>query len=336
MKKTYCLVPFAVAIAWAALPWLTALQAQPANPFEGSYVRHVGVIVRDVDQAAKTYAEVFGVQPSAPRGLAGQIDFAAVKDFSGDRQAGPRVSQVPLAGNMTIELLSPLGGASPWRAHLDQYGEGLHHINIAVKDVPAAIAHLQALGGRLELGGSPGVTYAYVNMRNQLGFTFELSQMPASPPAAAAPQKQADTALVANSARHIGIIVPDVEKTAAVFSKVIGVPSPAAREYPGIQFPQGFTGDPQAHPKIINFPMNVGIEFAEPKGGASPWRDHVTKLGPAMHHLGMPAIGSMEGAAAALEKIGGRVLLRGPGGISPFVDLAPQPLGLAIELGRPQ
>ena len=328
MKKTL----IALLVGFIAVSTRQPLvRGQAANAFEGARVAHIGVIVKDVEKSAKAYSEIFGVAVPAPR--PGKVPFPP--SFTGDRESHPKFTVVP-AANATIELLEPIGGASPWRAYLEKYGDGLHHIAFYVKDVLAAVAQLKALGGTHEMGGVSGVSYAYVNMRDQLGFTVEvlgMDLMPANAPAA--PPAQSAAAIVTNRVNHVGIFVPDVVKVATLFSKVVGMPVPEAREYPGIEFPKSFTGDPQAHPKIITFPMNVGIEFAEPKGGASPWSDFVKKFGPAMQHLGMPGRGTLPQSVASLEKLGGRVLLTAPGGGSVFVDLKPQPLGLAIEVGRP-
>lgn len=328
-------------LAFATLAGVTATlqhaQGQTASAFEGSRITHVGVIVHDAAKTVQTYREVFGLPVSDPVHFKGTIDFP--RDFTGDRDAHPKYSLLTLA-NVGIEVMQPEGGASPWREYLEKYGQGLHHIAFSVKDVHQAIAQLQALGGKLELGGSPGVGYAYVNFRDRLGFTIELSQMPTARPDApsavpSSPPAQADTALLGTRISHIGIFVPDVEKTARLFAAILGTPAPEAKTYPGIVFPKGFTGDPNAHPKIITFPMNAGVEFAEPQGGKSPWRDYVDKYGPAMHHLGISAKVGVPDTVAAFEKKGGTVLLRAPTGVTTFVDLKPEPMALAIELGSP-
>jgi len=311
-------------------------RAQSSSPFEGARIAHVGVVVRDPAAVGKMYGQVFGVSVKEPADFPGKIDFPS--DFRGDRNAHPRYTFANLS-DVGIEILTPVGGASPWREYLEKYGDGLHHICFSVKDINKAIAHLTSLGGTLELGGSPGVTYAYVNFRQQLGFTIELTQArePAAGAAApaAAPIEQAASALLAPRISHVGIFVPDVTRTSELFGKILGKPAPEARAYPGILFPPGFTGDPKAHPKIVTFPMNAGVEFAEPQGGASPWRDYVEKYGGAMQHLGVPAKTDLAATVSALEKMGGRVQLRAPNGSTTFVDFKQQPLAVAFEVGGP-
>ena len=79
----------------------------------------------------------------------------------------------------------------------------------------------------------------------------------------------------------------------------------------------------------------AGVEFAEPQGGKSPWRDYVEKYGAAMHHLGIAANVSIPETVSAFDQLGGAVLLSAPGGTTTFVDLKSQPMAVAIEIGQP-
>lgn len=323
MKRTI------VAAALAALGLLlTAGGPRAQAPAFGIHpVRHVGVIVPDVDKAAREYADVLGIPVPQTREFTG-VPFP--DDYTGDRNAHPKVTTIQLA-NMSIELLQPIGGKSPWRDHLDQFGPGLHHIAFGVPDVAQAVAQLQAAGGKYVLGKA-GFQAAYVDLKPILGFTAELIQ---NPPAGAAPATPAAAPVPANfgmgTFSHVGIFVSDVEKTAKVFSELTGIPSPAANEYKGMVFPAGFAGDKEAHPKIVSFKYgSIGLEFAQPIGGASPWKEHLDRFGPSMHHLAL-GIQGMQANIDYLVKKGGRVTV-GPGPGYAFVDLKPGPLGFSFEL----
>ena len=215
----------------------------------------------------------------------------------------------------------------------ERFGEGLHHIAFGVSDVQEAVAYLEENGGTHVLG-APDFPVALVDLKPLLGFTAELNQMPDATPPQAAPA-QGSTNFGSNPMSHIGIFVPDVERSAQLLGDLMGVGVPAAVEPTGLQFPPDFEGDRDAHPKIISFrPEGIGIsfEFAEPQGGASPWRDHLDRFGPSMHHLAF-GISGMSEQVAFLEEKGGKLVLGGSGGVGyAFVDLKPQPLGFAIEL----
>ena len=122
--------------------------AQVQNPFAGAVIRHVGVIVADVDKAAAAYADLLGLPVRDPREATG-VPFP--ESYQGDRSAHPKVTSIRL-NNISIELLEPIGGPSPWRDHLDQFGEGLHHIAFGVPDLQAAVAYLEEKGGKHVLG----------------------------------------------------------------------------------------------------------------------------------------------------------------------------------------
>ena len=49
------------------------------------------------------------------------------ESYKGDHSAWARIAMFGL-GDITLDLVEPVGGASPWRNHLDRAGEGLQHI----------------------------------------------------------------------------------------------------------------------------------------------------------------------------------------------------------------
>src|SRR5262245_47975992 len=95
------------------------LAGQSASPFATAATTHVGVIVHDLDKTAKTIEDVFGVKiPPATTGLT-----------KWDGPTGPAQWRVKLTsfklGTMTLELVEPVEGTGPHRAHLDKFGQGL-------------------------------------------------------------------------------------------------------------------------------------------------------------------------------------------------------------------
>lgn len=141
---------------------------------------HVGMIVPDVEKASKDVAALFGLEYKAPAEFTAMVYPA---NYTGDPKGHPKVVSYKLADNLSLELLQPIGGKSPWRDFLDATGGvgGLHHIAIAAKGIDQYMAFLKTQGGTVEFGGSASVTpqsYAYVNMRPRLGLTFELNGPP--------------------------------------------------------------------------------------------------------------------------------------------------------------
>jgi methylmalonyl-CoA/ethylmalonyl-CoA epimerase len=92
-------------------------------------IHHVGIIVRDAEEAAETYRRGLGLDP------------LAVEDYQG-------VARVAFlrAGETLVELIEPLRVDSLWAAALRTQGEGPHHVALEVVDLRAALAALAASG----------------------------------------------------------------------------------------------------------------------------------------------------------------------------------------------
>ena len=93
-------------------------------------IDHVGVAVRDLDEASRPYR------------LLGLAQLGADEEIPGQRV---RVRAFGL-GESLLELLEPTHPGSPIAAFLDKRGPGLHHLALRVADLEAEIARLQALG----------------------------------------------------------------------------------------------------------------------------------------------------------------------------------------------
>ena len=90
-----------------------------------NHVDHIAVLVRDVDESLPAFLQRFGLTLLQDERLP---------------EAGVRVAYLD-AGNTLIQLVEPLG-PGPLLDHLEQHGEGLHHVCFAVGDIEATIARL--------------------------------------------------------------------------------------------------------------------------------------------------------------------------------------------------
>jgi len=100
-------------------------------------VSHLGMAVKDLEEAREFYRSVFGLESSEPIiGGNGTI----------------RVSMVRV-GSTLIELLQPIGNEGVMAKFLEKRGEGFHHICYEVEDIQAEIASIKAAG--LEVLGEP-------------------------------------------------------------------------------------------------------------------------------------------------------------------------------------
>ena len=167
---------------------VTSLRAQNTQGLPGKLAgdfMHVGIIVPNVEQASKDLTGIFGLE-ARPASNNGGFGFPAA--FGGDPKSYPKVVSYKVAEGLTLELLEPVGGKSPWRDFLEltNGAGGLHHLAFSVNDLEQQMAFLQQKGGKPEFGGivqtaSPPprtVRFAYVSMRPKLGMTLELVRLP--------------------------------------------------------------------------------------------------------------------------------------------------------------
>jgi catechol 2,3-dioxygenase-like lactoylglutathione lyase family enzyme len=140
------------------------LLGQAQSPFVNVTPIHIGVIVDDIERAARTYRDVFGVQVPPARD-AGPNSWPG--NPAGDVQWTLKLTSFKL-GTTTIELVQPLVGPGPHRNHLERFGPGLHHLAFLVPDRDAAFAFLRSHGGRQ-------TSATYVDFKDSLGMTVEVA-----------------------------------------------------------------------------------------------------------------------------------------------------------------
>ncbi len=111
------------------------------NPLLGA-LNHVAIVVPDLDAAARRYRDVLGAQVSEPRPLP---DHGVTTVFV----------ELP---NTKIELLHPLGSASPVATFLERNpAGGIHHICYEVENLRLARDALQSAGVRVLGDGEPKI-----------------------------------------------------------------------------------------------------------------------------------------------------------------------------------
>ena len=124
--------------------------------------------MRDVDESIKAWDAVLQAGHTPVREIK-QLPFPP--SSKADRDTVIRTAEILLNG-AELHLLQPIGGANPWRDHLEKHGEGsLQHLAFRTTDVKGTVGALLAMGGTLILGSD--VSSAHIEMP-QLPFTIEL------------------------------------------------------------------------------------------------------------------------------------------------------------------
>ena len=130
-------------------------------------LNHVAIVVPDLAVASGLYRRMLGARVSAPRALPAH---------------GVTVAFVELP-NTRIELLEPLGAASPVRGFLERNpAGGMHHLCYEVDDIIAARDRLRAEGVRVLGDGEPqrgahGKPVLFLHPKDFCGTLIELEQV---------------------------------------------------------------------------------------------------------------------------------------------------------------
>jgi methylmalonyl-CoA/ethylmalonyl-CoA epimerase len=125
-------------------------------------IHHVGVAVRDLDEAIETYGRLFGAELEHRQTMSDQgVEAAAVR-----------------VGDSRIELLAATGDDTPVGRFLAKRGPGMHHVAYEVDDVEAALAQLADAGAELidprPRRGMFGLQVAFVHPESVHGVLSEV------------------------------------------------------------------------------------------------------------------------------------------------------------------
>jgi methylmalonyl-CoA epimerase len=123
-------------------------------------ISHLGLAVKDLEEAREFYRSVFGLESSEPI-------------IGGDGTI--RVSMVRV-GSTLIELLQPIGSEGIMAKFLEKRGEGFHHICYEVDDIQAEIASIKAAGQEVLGDPKPGAEgmSVFLHPRGTHGVLVEL------------------------------------------------------------------------------------------------------------------------------------------------------------------
>jgi methylmalonyl-CoA/ethylmalonyl-CoA epimerase len=130
-------------------------------------LNHVAIAVPDLAKASALYHETLGASVSAPQSLP---------------EHGVTVAFIEMPGSK-VELLEPLGDASPIAAFLARNPEGgMHHLCYEVDDIAVARDHLQRTGMRVLGSGEPSIgahgrPVLFLHPKDWTGTLIELEQV---------------------------------------------------------------------------------------------------------------------------------------------------------------
>ncbi len=97
-------------------------------------IDHIAIVVKDVDAAVKSYADMFGFKVMEKR----------------EGPGGEFVSVMMALGELHVELFAPLKEGNSFSKFLEEKGGGLHHVSFATDDIVKEIKDLKAQGRKLQ------------------------------------------------------------------------------------------------------------------------------------------------------------------------------------------
>ena len=99
---------------------------------DGKTICQVALVVKNIEETAKAYAELFGVD--VPDVFTVPPESEAHTKFKGQ----PTNTRAKLAvfdlGQVVLEITEPDSEPSSWREFLDKNGDGIHHIAFMTRD----------------------------------------------------------------------------------------------------------------------------------------------------------------------------------------------------------
>ncbi len=128
-------------------------------------IHHIGVAVADLEKSQARWGALFGA-------VAGPVEEIP--------ERGARLVHLRFANGSQIELLAPLGEASPIAKFLGSRGEGVQHLTLEVDDIEGAVRELTRAGlqfiSEQPQTGAGGAQVAFIHPRSLNGVLVEVRQ----------------------------------------------------------------------------------------------------------------------------------------------------------------
>jgi catechol 2,3-dioxygenase-like lactoylglutathione lyase family enzyme len=256
---------------------------------DNKVVTQVCIITRDVEKTVANYARILGFKPREMHTTLPHKD-VEVTYYGQPTDARAKFTWFDV-GQIQFEIMQPLDPQSSWYDYLEKHGEGIHHIAFFVPDTDAAaqsfIEHGYTITQQGLFTGKTG-KYTYLDTDKDLGVVIELLEHFGGSPTLQGPPFPTDQGLGTDVVTQVGIIVKDIEKTAARWSEVLGLPKANIFSTPGYDVVKTtYNGEPShATAKLAFFSVGqMQIELIEPDEKPSVWRQFLEERGEGAQHI---------------------------------------------------
>lgn len=145
-------------------------------PLQDTRLAQIGFIVKDIEKTKLEFARFFDV-PVPPTVNSGEYSVTKT-EYRGE--AAPE-AQCKMTffyfGDLQMELIEPNDVPSAWREHLEQHGEGIHHLAFNVKGMQVNIENCENWGMKLIQKGEyrrGDGRYSFLDASDSLKMVVEL------------------------------------------------------------------------------------------------------------------------------------------------------------------
>ncbi|TDF98950.1 bleomycin resistance protein [Paenibacillus piri] len=142
----------------------------------------IGVVVDNIEQAVKHYAELFQIEPPVIRIPKSDVPVQIPEDgaytwYRGEyRNVRCKTAVIPLEP-IYIELIEPFDEPSPWNEFKERHGQGVHYVAFHVEGFQEHIDLLENKGmGLIQKTEKGHERYAYFDTASKLGVTLEFKE----------------------------------------------------------------------------------------------------------------------------------------------------------------
>ena len=136
-------------------------------------ITQIGLVVPNLEEAVEAWSRLLGVAPSRVV-TTDSIEQAHTEYHQQPTPARAKLAFFPL-GQVTLELIEPLGEPSTWQDQLTAAGPSLHHIAFQIKGMAEKLPVLAEQGLPLvQRGDYKGGRYAYLDGQKKFGAVVEL------------------------------------------------------------------------------------------------------------------------------------------------------------------
>jgi methylmalonyl-CoA/ethylmalonyl-CoA epimerase len=128
------------------------------------HIDHIGVAVKSIEQAARFYTDVLGLE---------------IKEVENVADQKVNVAFIPITDS-EVELLESTEPDGPVARHIGSRGEGIQHIAFRVENIEQALEEMKAKGVRLidekPRLGAGGAKIAFIHPKETHGVLVEICE----------------------------------------------------------------------------------------------------------------------------------------------------------------